>query len=110
MRKVVLALATAATVGATAIAAPAPAEAGGFRGFGPGLAGGLADGVGTFVLTEGEGLQLLTSTVETIRLNMPIGRFRFIAHAFSSARSIDPSWDRSKCRDLLDATNGFTTP
>ena len=41
MRKVVLALATAATVGATAIAAPAPAEAGGFRGFGPGLAGGL---------------------------------------------------------------------
>jgi hypothetical protein len=31
MRKVVLALATAATVGATAIAAPAPAEAGGLE-------------------------------------------------------------------------------
>ena len=44
MRKVVLALATAATVGATAIEAPAPAEAGGFRGFGPSLAGGLIAG------------------------------------------------------------------
>src|SRR5437879_8058042 len=44
MRKALLALATAATVGATAIAAPAPAEAGGFRGFGPGLAGGLIAG------------------------------------------------------------------
>lgn len=42
MRKAVLALATAAVIGFTALAAPSPAEAhwrG--RGFGPGLAGGL---------------------------------------------------------------------
>jgi hypothetical protein len=39
MRKAALTLATVATLGVTAVAAPAPAEARG--GFGPGLAGGL---------------------------------------------------------------------
>jgi|GraSoiStandDraft_16_1057320.scaffolds.fasta_scaffold345781_1 hypothetical protein len=42
MRKTALVLATAATLGLTAVAAPAPAEA--RRGFGPGLAGGLIAG------------------------------------------------------------------
>ena len=42
MRKAALTLATVATLGVTAVAAPAPAEARG--GFGPGLAGGLIAG------------------------------------------------------------------
>src|SRR5258707_9758472 len=43
MKKVVLALATAATIGVTALAAPSPAQA--WRGgWGPGLAGGLIAG------------------------------------------------------------------
>src|ERR1700716_140800 len=42
MRKTALVLATAATLGLTAVAAPAPAEARG--GWGPGLAGGLIAG------------------------------------------------------------------
>jgi hypothetical protein len=41
MKKAVLALATAATVGFTALAAPSPAEARWRGGFGPGLAAGL---------------------------------------------------------------------
>ena len=51
MKKTVLALATAATVGFTALAAPSPAEArwrggwgGGWGGFGPGIAAGLIGG------------------------------------------------------------------
>jgi hypothetical protein len=41
MKKAVLALATAATIGFTALAAPSPAEARWRGGFGPGLAAGL---------------------------------------------------------------------
>jgi hypothetical protein len=45
MRKAAMVLATAATLGLTAVAAPAPAQARGFHhGFGPAIAGGLLAG------------------------------------------------------------------
>src|ERR1700731_294894 len=46
MKKAVLALATAATIGVTALVTPSPAQAwrGGWGGWGPGLAGGLIAG------------------------------------------------------------------
>ena len=44
MKKAVLALATAATIGVTALAAPSPAHAWRGGGWGPGLAGGLIAG------------------------------------------------------------------
>src|SRR5882757_7196124 len=46
MKRAALVLATVATLGVTAVAAPAPAEARG--GFGPGLAGGLIAGAGYY--------------------------------------------------------------
>src|SRR4051812_50034282 len=46
MKKAALALATAATVGFTALAAPSPAEARWRGGFGPGLAAGLIGAAG----------------------------------------------------------------
>jgi len=48
MKTAALILATVATLGVTAVAAPAPAEARG--GFGPGLAGGLIAGALIVVL------------------------------------------------------------
>jgi hypothetical protein len=44
MRKAAMVLATAATLGLTTVAAPAPAQARGFHGFGPAIAGGLIAG------------------------------------------------------------------
>jgi hypothetical protein len=72
MKRAALVLATVATLGVTAVAAPAPAEARG--GFGPGLAGGLIAGalIGGLVSNAyGYGPGMATATHLPTTVDMP---------------------------------------